>query len=384
MSSTILTALQVLPMPATLAVQLGLRTEPLKLRRAWPRSAEHLLLEYVSSDGVLTPGQWWASRPAAEHAFGQIDAADGALLPLTPAFGIIGLQVRGADRRLPGLAPLLRSPGAELLVHQPERRAVARLIEQGQTVYAKVVRPERAQAMATLGMLARDLAGAAFATPQLLGVDRSAGIIRWAALAGDALHNLTGTALTTGARSAGQALRALHQAQPPAHLPEHSPAAEADVLTRWVKLAAPFAPTLAAPSARLAETVRDTLLSDCGPYVTLHRDFYDKQILIAEDGRAGLLDFDTLARGEAALDLANALVHFELRALQGHISTALSIKAQRALIMGYDPEPAVQARLSAYAQATRLRLACVYSFRPRWRDCVRTLLARVEAPPVIG
>ncbi len=49
----------------------------------------------------------------------------------------------------------------------------------------------------------------------------------------------------------------------------------------------------------------------------LHRDFFDKQVVVDADGRPGLLDFDTLAAGEAAVDVANMLVHLELRRCSG-------------------------------------------------------------------
>jgi hypothetical protein len=53
------------------------------------------------------------------------------------------------------------------------------------------------------------------------------------------------------------------------------------------------------------------------PAAPLHRDLHDGQVLIAADGGIGVLDFDTLAAGDPALDLANLLVHFELRSAQG-------------------------------------------------------------------
>jgi aminoglycoside phosphotransferase (APT) family kinase protein len=111
--------------------------------------------------------------------------------------------------------------------------------------------------------------------------------------------------------------------------------------------------------------------------VLLHRDYYDKQIFIEEDGRTGLLDFDLLATGEAALDVANALVHFELRALQGRYSTTDGARAKAAFIAAYRPTPVVAQRLQAYADATRLRLACVYSCRPAGLAHVSALLASI-------
>ncbi|MGH8934431.1 MAG: phosphotransferase [Egibacteraceae bacterium] len=58
-----------------------------------------------------------------------------------------------------------------------------------------------------------------------------------------------------------------------------------------------------------------------GP-VLVHRDSCDKQVTITDDGQVGPLDFDTLAVGEAALDIGNALAQLELRAMQGYCSPA--------------------------------------------------------------
>jgi aminoglycoside phosphotransferase (APT) family kinase protein len=373
-----LTQLDELSLAAAEAARLGLPDGPLRLRRAWPRSPAHLLLEYEGAGETPVPGQWWAERADATRALGK---STGQIVALPArSGGVVALQPHGADQRLPGLAPLLRRPGARLLVHQPGRRAVVRLSEGAATVFAKLVRPPRAAAMAASGRVAEQLGGGAFVTPRLLTIDEQAGIVYWSALPGAALHALPGgAALEAGAWAAGQALRALHAAPAPPALPEHGPAAERAVLERWIALAAAYNPALGAAATELAVGVGAALAATSGSLGPVHRDFYDKQILVARDGTIGLIDFDTLAQGEPALDLANALVHFELRAMQGLIKGAHAASAQAALYAGYAPGPEVRARLAAYANATRLRLACVYSFRPRWRGCVAALLSRVRA-----
>ncbi len=108
----------------------------------------------------------------------------------------------------------------------------------------------------------------------------------------------------------------------------------------------------------------------------LHRDFYDKHVFVSESG-AGLLALDTVAIGEPALDLANMIVHLELRALQGRGTSWLAGRAAGAFLNGYDPEPAVEVRLAAYRDAAWLRLACVYAYRPAWRDLVPQIVERI-------
>lgn len=371
-------ALTTLEVPPNVAARLGLPAGELRLRRAWPRSAAHLLLEYQDGAGGVVPGQWHRTADAAERELHGMSASAASFVLADG--GAVVLQLRGADRRLPGLAPLLRQPGAHLLVHQPGRRAVVRLEEREAAVFAKVVRPERALALAASGAAAQQLAGGMFAAPRLLDVDAQMGVVRWSAVPGVALHEVADDRRAEhGARAAGRALRALHAAAPALLLPEHGPADERATLARWLALVAAHAPELAAAISPRAAAVDAALHADCGPHTTIHRDFYDKQILVAGDGTVGLLDFDTLASGEPALDLANALVHVELRVLQGLTAAGRAERVQAALVEGYGPDAFVRARLPAYADATRLRLACVYSFRPRWRACVPALLAGVRA-----
>ena len=74
-----------------------------------------------------------------------------------------------------------------------------------------------------------------------------------------------------------------------------------------------------------------------------------------------------MAIGEPALDVANMLVHLQLRAMQQRCSRDCAEQAAAAFLEAYRPEPALQQRLGAYQDATRLRLACLYTWRPQWR-----------------
>lgn len=378
-----------LTLPQAAQVQLGLPPEPLHLRRAWPRTADHLLLEYVVGDDMLVPGQWFrdgrrAQRTCGSPAFGPYgrDTAVVTLDEHDTTYGQVTLHLRGNDRKLPGLAPLLAQPGARLLVHRPERRAVVRLETSAGLRFAKVVPPERTRGLAAAGELARVLSGGVFATPHLIDRDEQTGVLCWSALPGVTLYDLPGGAvLEHGAYAAGVALRGLHTAALPARLAAHSAGAEIGVIETWLARVAAFMPDLGARLAVHAPGVRAALVNGEDQSVPIHRDFYDKQVFLAADGHIGLLDFDTLASGEAALDVANALVHFELRALQGRYTSNQAARAGAALLSGYAPEAPVRARLTAYAAATRLRLACVYAFRPRWRACSAMLIERLyEAP----
>jgi hypothetical protein len=111
------------------------------------------------------------------------------------------------------------------------------------------------------------------------------------------------------------------------------------------------------PSLRLAERA---------PQVLAHRDLHDEQLLEC-DGGVALLDFDLLVRADAALDVGNLLAHFELRAMQGHATAEAADRCAAAFRAGYGvAADADLQRIATWGAASFLRLALVYSLRPRY------------------
>lgn len=374
-------AWQQIELPRSTAARWGLSSARLTLRRTWPQDVDHVAVEFVTPTGEIVPGQWIAdderraqvlksTRKAAVDPGSVIEVAEQKLI----------LQAHGADRRLLGLATLLTQPAAQIIVHRPERRAVVRLQQDGETVFAKAVRPEKSGALAAALTWAGEQIRA-FATPTLLHHDEAAGIVSTAALAGKSVHDLYGSPVIEDALQVmGRTLGALHEMAAPDWAVPHAAAQEVGVLARWMDRLNDFAPHLHAelsmPVARVAEALTDAI----GVPTLLHRDFYDKQIFVTEDGAAGLLDLDTLAVGEAELDVANALVHLELRSLQtGQLGCSLQ-RARAAFLSGYPVEWLSPARLQVYADAARLRLACVYAFRPGGITSSPRMLARLGQP----
>lgn len=308
-------------------------------------------------------GQWFADQDRA-HA---VAARTGA--PAMADRGVV-LQPGGADRRLPVLAALLREPGAVLVAHRPERRAVVRRPD---GAYSKVVRPER---VAVAVRAARAARGIGLRVPEILDVNEQAGFFTTAPLPGRTLHALLAAhapEVVTAARTVGTALAVLHAAPVPLGAPVHDGSAERAVLHRWERL------------AQAHGVLPDVPAGDCGllqpplALVRVHRDLHDKQVLVADDGTVGLLDFDLAAAGEAALDLANLLVHLELRNLQEICRPGLARAAGLAVLEGYAPTDAVLARMPAYDAAARRRLGAVYGWRPRHAAAARVLASRTAA-----
>lgn len=103
------------------------------------------------------------------------------------------------------------------------------------------------------------------------------------------------------------------------------------------------------------------------PVVT-HRDLHDGQLLV-DGGGIVLLDLDLACLADPLLDPANLLVHMELRLLQGLAgATRAGVDAcSEALLEGLGESLSEGwQRLRFYQASTFLRLALVYSLRPRW------------------
>lgn len=361
----------------------------LKLRRASPGRHGRVLLEYVAPSGEVVAGQVVVGTDGAPDEAGARRLATAtrghAAAPNDVGIAAPGvvLQARGADRRLPGLTPLLARPGASPVSHRPERRAVVRLSATRRTRYAKVVRLGRAPAVVAAARAAGRATGVRL--PALVRSEPDTGVILWEALPGRVLHEMAAgaaaTDLTAAGRAVGRTLRALHEGADRSRLDRHGVADEVAVLERWVGAVARHDPARGSRLwARLSRVCGALTGPDTAP-VAVHRDFHDKQVLVAADGTLGLLDVDTLALGDAALDVANLLVHLELRALQGRLTPARSEALAAAFVDGYDPDPPVLARVGPYAAATRLRLACVYAFRPVPESVVDALAEDRERLP---
>lgn len=360
--------------------RLQLPSARLTLRRAWPRSADHLLLEYVTTDGGLVPGQWMRdARSLQRIADETTDRCPRApSLLVRTEYACILLQPRGADRRLIGLSELLSRPASTLLAHRPERRAVVRLNGATGQRYAKVVRPSRVRHVVESAECLRGRLARPFAVPEVLEVDESRGVVMFAVLPGVRLHELldAGERFIDSARAVGEALRWFH-AEAPSAAQGHDAQAEIRVLQKSLGHLKAYGPTLYSQLRDAPAGVLETLAKDASPWTLIHGDFYDKQAVLDPEGGVGILDLDTIAVGEAALDVGNMLAHLELRALQGRCSHEVASRAAGAFLDGYDPPPEVRARVPAYTDASRLRLACLYAFRPRWRQLLSGLVSRI-------
>jgi aminoglycoside phosphotransferase (APT) family kinase protein len=211
--------------------------------------------------------------------------------------------------------------------------------------------------------------------PRILLLDPREGIL--------AMEHLPGTTLEHGPQdterayaAAGAMLRAYHLPSTAGGAP-WTAADELAQLKAWTGAAGVPFPELGAALARLTSTLEARIPDQPRFPVTLHRDFYDKQVLF-HDGTAALLDLDTAAAGDPALDVENFLAHVTLRGLQdpGRLDELES--AGRAFRLGYGTRLPGEGRLAWWRAASLGRLAILYVLRPRWRSITTTLLDEAE------
>ncbi len=306
------------------------------VRRAWPGADGTLTLETRDADGALRAGRL---------------GADG-----------LALAAPGVDRRLPGLAAA--SATGDVLVHRLHKRAVVRHGAR----YTKVVRPGRAEAIgraSTVVGAACAAVGVEAAPVQAMTEDT----VTFGALAGRTLHDL-GAGGVDGWAALARTWPAFTRAE--AAVGVHDAERESATLMGWLDHLDRFdaLPRSRAALRRAGERVAAELASGRpDTWGLLHRDLHDKQVLWdAATGSLGLLDLDTAARGEPALDLANLAAHVDLRVRQGVLPSDTARVVADLLGGVADAVGASPRRLTAYGRAARIRLACVYAFRPAASD----------------
>ena len=183
------------------------------------------------------------------------------------------------------------------------------------------------------------------------------------------LHDMLGTDdFAYHCERAAQTLYKLHQSRIPG-LTAYTATDELSHL-RWLTAMTgqnfpEVAPHLERKLLELESAMPDT---DMRIYKTAHRDFYDKQVL-SGDAKSFLLDCDTLAMADPALDYGNFVAHLFWRQRQ-HPEYAASIAegAERFSRAYQDKEKNFRIRKSWWLRASLLRLACIYTWRPRWHS----------------
>ncbi len=336
---------------------LGAGADLITVTRAWPRPRDgELLISFEGRDrlGRVRAGLWTPGEARAR------------VLP------------PGQDPAIP------RPPGqdltGELLVHRYKRRMVLRRNGSGaSTEYVKLLAGDRAGRVAEVSAALAPVAAAAGF--QVAPLTLRPGRVIAPALSGTTLTRWAATS-SKPQRANGWAAAWLRWqevwpvfAGGRAALPHWTVADECATLDRWLadllRLRPPDdAPMPHPPSVRArARAATDALRAL--PEITAvpaHRDLHDGQLLWDGAGRLGLLDLDTGALADPALDLANLLTHLEWLHRLGHLDDAPHRTAHTAITTVAGELGVDAARLAAWSQATRLRICAVHAFRPGTRQ----------------
>lgn len=184
---------------------------------------------------------------------------------------------------------------------------------------------------------------------------------------------------TADASRVVDALALLHRCRV-GELPAFLPADELAIVRRWHGLLRLVDP-LAWRTARhlvdrieaLAQRVEPT--TNC----TVHRDFYERQIILGRR-TVTILDLDTLAEGDACVDLGNLLAHLRLRSLMRGVSET-DIQAAGVFIMGrYESimGPIDPVSFAFHCASSLFRIGSVHAARTRTRRYASALWDAAE------
>jgi hypothetical protein len=220
-------------------------------------------------------------------------------------------------------------------------------------------------------------AGAKLRLPPALTYVEELGLSVIAAAGGDSLHRCLrqGRGDALDIERIAVALARLHELDLEGIERAHRPSDELELLAGWITFVGALFPELDAPLRRRQADLLSTRPADTAGRALIHRDFYDKQILLSGNTIV-LLDMDTACRGDAEIDLGNFCAHLELRALQWKAPGAFA-DLGHVLLNAY-PLDANAERVSWYRAAALLRLACVYALRPHWRLLAPALITIAE------
>ncbi|WP_427129079.1 phosphotransferase [Pseudarthrobacter sp. S9] len=302
------------------------------------------------------------------------------------------VEVLPKDRLLPALVQV--APLGEVIVHRARMRAVVRSGE----LYFKVFRLNySAEAAARHARMSKLLGAEDFRTPEV--VSCTPGCLTLTGIPGRSLFELGQDPEVSDAvfekaweKWSRGWVRQQSLATAPAHrttleaLAPRTAAVELENLQRIVDLWLLHAHGIpAAQAQRLAvraaagQIAQQLLRTQPDPLVWSHGDLHDKQIFAQDsDAALGLLDFDEAGRAEAAADLANLAMHLQLRLRQRRLTPERYRTARLQVIAAAEELRVTPARFDAYANATRLRLGCLYSFRPQWATLAEDFLSPEE------
>jgi tRNA A-37 threonylcarbamoyl transferase component Bud32 len=310
-------------------------------------------------------------------------------------------QALDTDRMLQPLMEAARFPdgtqlacAAEILKHKPGRRCTIRYILEPVSPDG-TVRP-----VALVGKLNGEsrmtarvygwtwaLRSAGFAGSGMLRVPApvaflpSLGLMVHENIEGaDLRHALSGGDTEVAFRLAGQWLAVLHSVPAPPDVEEKGPAHELRKMSRWRDEVAPYLGRGERTKLRFAQNaLRSRARNDPTHWIPalIHRDFYPANVVW--DGHSiWVVDFDELALGDPALDVAHFLAHVQNVSLKDTGACDAHARASAHFLNSYQEtsKASLAARLPFYKSYTFLKLAAKEARRKRgdWESLFTSLI----------
>jgi Ser/Thr protein kinase RdoA (MazF antagonist) len=271
---------------------------------------------------------------------------------------------------------------AHILRYKPERRFVARLNDAGQAVAVLKVYAESGFGQALINAKAFE-SHRGLKIARLLGYSTRARALVFEWLPGRPLFDLDSDnrrALSDVERI-GAALAEFH-AQPAASVALLTSTIEAQSLKATAQVMGFTLPRLASRVDSLACHLCECLVNEPAESHPIHGDFYDKQVLLNDDGVA-VLDLDKAVRGHRAVDLANFLAHLHRDVAYGILTEDQVESFQEALLEGYRATRSIRKSVEVYTAIGLLRLA-PHPFRERLTDWPERTTDLVERSAAIS
>ena len=322
---------------------------------------------------VLGPGRLLFDEDAIAVSIFPNDSKLSAL----PDLAEVATRLALLESIMPG-DPRLAMSEYRRIAYKPERRYVAGLEIEGEPwgvlkLYTRDgYRSARRRALAFQpGELLR--------VPQLLGKWSHPGAVITAWLQGRRLSDALADGdldLESVAR-VGAALAELHGQEPPVRLPLQRPNVEIDTLFSLVETVGHLLPGLASRAWALARRLSSLLEERHFAPVSVHGDFYAKQVLV-DAGHIAFLDLDGAARAAPEFDLGVFIAHLERDALRGNLARSRVEPMARAFLKGYAGGRSLPVELYVAAGLFRLLHDPFRHCEPDWEQRIEALLARAE------
>lgn len=265
------------------------------------------------------------------------------------------------------LAPHLGSVQHPVLVAwRPRRRAVVRVLCDGETWFVKLLdRKTWKRAQVVFAGIERADAPLALAAPKALLPDLCGYAVP--AVVGTSLREHLARGRTIDWPLVDAATAALARTKCKAPLPRLDFAEARDAAVKMLRKAVAVAPRLEGFADLIAQL--PTLPPRREGLV--HGDYHDKQLFLA-DGTASLIDLEGLSHGDADFDLVNLSEHLRLRALQ---QNGCDDGTSEAMLDRVDFPRELR---MPWQLCVRARLCGVYAMRPRWAHLTDVLLSEVD------